>query len=479
VLKRVRSLRFRLSWIHGLVIAAVVVCIGVGGYAFLSRHTQRKLDGSLTNDGRFLISRLRFTPSGYRWAHEGLSTGELLRLEELRAFAVVTDVGGRVLKPELQSPLVHQWTQEGQLVGILHRPEGFSDAWVGKWYRFVHLRAQLHGTYVPVVVHLGRSDGGRRQVLDDYLLAYLYSFPLVLVMSTAVAWCLAGQVLRPFGEVAAATSQISLRNLHTRIASNYSEVEIQSLVDAFNSMVRRLEESFRQMRKFNEDAAHELRTPLAILQGETEVALRTPGLPEEIRSTLGSNLEELSRLSLIVNNLLTLAEADAGMRVPELLPVDLRPLLQDLVDQMSLLASDKGVLLALGHVPPIQITGDALWFRRAFLNLIDNAIKYSREQGVVEVRGDVHDGCARVIVQDNGIGIAPAHLPHIFDRLYRADPARNRSSGGVGLGLALVRSIIEAHGGTINVESHPGRGTRFDVLLPLEPSPPGAGRPAA
>jgi heavy metal sensor kinase len=272
--------------------------------------------------------------------------------------------------------------------------------------------------------------------------------------------------LRPFEEITLTAEKITSENLNTQIYTERKEDEIQRLVQAFNAMVKRLDESFRQMRKFNADAAHELRTPLTILQGETEVALRSPGLPEEIGSVLASNLEELDRLARIVNDLLTLSEAEAGIQVLIKEPVDLKGLLDDLVDQMRLLASDRNLRFEVQSIPDLWIDADKLWIRRAIVNLLHNAIKYSRDGGKIEISAGLENSTVRLGIRDYGIGILPRDLPHIFDRLYRADPARSRDSGGVGLGLALVKWIVEAHKGSIRVESVAERGSLFEVFLP-------------
>ncbi len=306
----------------------------------------------------------------------------------------------------------------------------------------------------------------QKGILREYLVLYLYSVPMILVISVVVGWFLAGRALKPFEEITRTAEKITYENLNTQIYTKRKEEEIQRLVQAFNAMVKRLDKSFRQMRKFNADAAHELRTPLAILQGETEIALRSSSLPEEIRLVLSSNLEELDRLARIVNDLLTLSEAESGIQVLIKEPVDLKGLVEDLVDQMRLLASDRNLRIEMRSVPELWIDADKLWIRRAIVNLLHNAIKYSKDGGKIKISASMENSTVKLGIRDYGIGILPQDLPHIFDRLYRADPARSRDSGGVGLGLALVKWIIEAHNGSIRVESVVEQGSVFEIFLP-------------
>jgi heavy metal sensor kinase len=277
---------------------------------------------------------------------------------------------------------------------------------------------------------------------------------------------LAGRSLKPFEDVAQTAERLTLENLNTQIVTPHREKEIQRLVNAFNSMVGRLEHSFRQMRQFNADAAHELRTPLAILQGENEIALRTPGLPEDVRAVLSSNLEELERLTRVVTDLLTLAEVEAGTEILRKRPVELSSLLKDLIEQMNALAQERNLTFETGNLPDLRVQADDLWIRRALLNLIDNSIKYSRPGAKIEIWLKRVNSMAQIGIRDYGIGIHPEDLPRIFDRLYRTDPARSRTIGGAGLGLSIVKWIIEAHQGQIKVSSQPEQGTTIEISLP-------------
>jgi signal transduction histidine kinase len=181
-----------------------------------------------------------------------------------------------------------------------------------------------------------------------------------------------------------------------------------------------------------------------------------------------SNLEELDRLTRLVNDMLTLAEAEAGRHVMAKEPVNLGTLLQDLIDQMRLLATVRNIQIEFFAPEDLWVEADKPWFRRALVNLLDNAIKYSRDGGKVDVSMAIDGTIAKLKIKDDGIGIASEDLPHVFDRLYRADPARSRVSGGTGLGLTMVKWIVEAHQGTIQVTSQPDKGAVFEIAIPVK-----------
>lgn len=451
------------------MISLLVVLIGFVRYKTVSYRSIRSFDEDLQGDAVFASSRIHLGSDGFTWSLEGLTPGDVLTLEELKPFIVVTDAAGNVLRKDLHSYYMQSLLSHGSLGGVLKQRSGFGRAVAadGAVYRFASLPLILTAPSRQATLHLGRSMDSLAGVLNEYLYIYLFSVPLILAISVPLGWYLASRALKPFEEVARTAEQITSENLSTQIVTERKEEEVQRLVQAFNSMVRRLNDSFQQMRKFNADAAHELRTPLSILQGENEVALRSPNLPEEIRSVLASNLEELQRLTRIINDMLTLAEADAGSHLLARKPTNLKPMLEDLVEQMRVLASDRNIQIDFENARDVTVEADPLWLRRALLNLLDNAIKYSKDGGRVEVWSWVRDGKASIGIHDYGIGIAPEDQPHIFDRLYRADPARSRTSGGVGLGLALVKWIVEVHRGEVHVNSAVDRGTTFEIRLPM------------
>jgi heavy metal sensor kinase len=475
-----QSLRFKLSWTHGLVISIFIVLMGYVRYQTVSYRSIRSFDENLQSDGEFAASHFRLSDQGFAWSLEDLAPADIVTLEGLRPYIIVTDSGGNVLWKDFHSRYVQQLLRSGGFDEILRkRSERIRTVTSqGTTYRLVSLPLKGNSGS-PLTLHLARPMDSLQGVLDEYLNIYLYSVPLILAISVTLGWYLAGRALTPFEDVARTAERITSMNLNTQISMERREAEIQRLVLAFNAMVRRLNDSFQQMRKFNADVAHELRTPLSILQGENEVALRDPDLPEDVRALLVSNLEELHRLTQIVKDLLILSEADAGSQILAKKPTSLKLLLEDLVEQMRVLAIDRGIEIDLTGLQDVVLEVDPLWFRRALLNLLDNAIKYSKDGGRIEVRTLIVDRRVNLVIRDEGIGIGPQDLPHIFDRLYRADPARNRSSGGTGLGLALVRWIVESHHGSIRVASEVDRGSTFEISLPAVPLTAAAADPIA
>ena len=326
------------------------------------------------------------------------------------------------------------------------------------------------------IVQVGEGLASMESALERLRLMLLIFSPLALSLLSFGGWFLAGRLLEPVVHVTQTARRINAGNLSQRIPVDDNEDELTQLAETFNSMLARLEDSFTRTKQFTADASHELRTPLAILKGETEVALRWGKDPEELRQTLLSNLEEIDRMGRIIEDLLLLAKSEAGQMRLDVREFSLGDLLQDLYLQGKTLGEPKniGISLQLQVTEDIRIRGDQFQLHRLMLNLVNNAIKYTPENGHVEIRLTVKGNDAVLAVADTGIGIAAEHLPNLFERFYRVDEARNRSEGGTGLGLAIVRSIAEAHEGRVEIESTPGVGSVFSVHLPLAgPTPKG------
>ena len=326
------------------------------------------------------------------------------------------------------------------------------------------------------LVQVGQDLSAMENALERLRLMLLIFSPLALAFLTFGGWFLAGRLLEPVVQITRTARRINAESLGKRIPVEDTQDELGQLAETFNSMLARLEDSFNRTKQFTADASHELRTPLAILKGETEVALRWGKDPEELRQTLVSNLEEIDRMGHIIEDLLLLAKSEAGELRLDIREFSLGDLLQDLYLQGKTLGEPKNIdiSLRLQVTEDIRLKGDQFQLHRLMLNLVNNAIKYTPENGRVEIRLAVEGSEAVLAVADSGIGIAAEHLPHLFERFYRVDEARNRAVGGTGLGLAIVKSIAEAHEGRVEIESTPGKGSVFTVRLPLAgPTPKG------
>ncbi len=289
--------------------------------------------------------------------------------------------------------------------------------------------------------------------------------PLALGAVAAGGWLLAGRALAPVDVMVETARRIGAEDLSHRIESDDRDDELGRLAAVLNDMLARLERSFATARQFSADAAHELRTPLTILKGELEVARRVPERPEEYRRVLESCEEEVDRLIALVEDLLFLARADAGVVARPLERVNLAAVLDDVAPALHAVAERGGARLEIRRAGDVWIRGSAPMLFRVVLNLADNAVRHGGSGVALEVELGRRDGEALLEVRDDGPGIAPEDRAHLFDRFYRADPARER--GGAGLGLALVCSIVQLHAGHIDVESASPRGTVFRVRLPL------------
>lgn len=244
--------------------------------------------------------------------------------------------------------------------------------------------------------------------------------------------------------------------------------EFEQLAESYNNLADRISQALQRARQFSADVTHELRTPLTILKGETELALRKNKSKEQLLQALSSNLEEISRMSHLIEDLLMLSKSELGEVPLKMEALNLCSMLTDLYGQIQILAEEKQIeVAALGIDEQISLFADGQRLRQVFLNLLANAVKYTPEGGRITIGCQLTGNMVEVTIEDTGIGIDRQHLKHIFDRFYRIDKTRNRNDGGSGLGLAIAKWIVDAHKGSINVRSVPGQGSSFVVTLPL------------
>jgi heavy metal sensor kinase len=290
---------------------------------------------------------------------------------------------------------------------------------------------------------------------------------VVLAVGLAGGWLVSARILRPVAAIAATASAISETNLSERIDGATVDRELAGLADILNAMFARLEAAFERQVRFTADASHELRTPLAIIRSHAELALARPRTAEEYRDAVEACLRASTRMTALVEGLLTLARADAGKLDLSREPVDLKRLVTETVALLRPWAEAKGLRVEIDLAQAI-VRGDADRLAQVVTNLMSNAVQYNRPGGAVRLRLGVADGWAVLSVEDTGRGIQEADRPHLFERFFRVDKARGRTSGGHGLGLAICKSIVQAHGGTIGFQTEWERGSTFWVRLPSD-----------
>jgi two-component system, OmpR family, sensor kinase len=329
----------------------------------------------------------------------------------------------------------------------------------------------MKGNRLANVIQVGMPLQSISETRFRFLLVMAALLPIGLLLAGSGGWLLARRALQPVVRMADAAQRISAEHLNQRVDETGSGDELDHLAKTLNQMLSRLDAAFSQIRQFSASASHELQTPLTILKGELEVALRSPRTPEEYQAALNSSLEEVDRIAQLVEGLLLLSRAEAGVLKMDRQPVDLTQLLEEVYSRLKFMADSRSIELQLGSMEPVSISGDREHLRRLLLNLTDNAIKYTEPGGMValSVRNQAYRAC--ILIEDTGIGISAEELEKVFQPFYRTNEARSKGSDGTGLGLCIARSIAVAHGGNIELESRPGEGTAFRVFLPIASSP--------
>lgn len=323
--------------------------------------------------------------------------------------------------------------------------------------------------HVVAVLMLGRSTSELQGVFKWlYLLGGVLGV-LSMLISGVVGYIMAKKALKPIDEINSTAKAVAAGDLTRRLQfENVQDKEIRGLVKSLNKMFEDLESSFMAQKRFTADASHELRIPLTILKGEVEVALRHPRSEEDYKKLLKQHLDIIERMQRIVNDLLTLARADAGLLELVQEPIDLSLLLQEVAQHHLILFADNHIHLEMDIQDDLEVLGDAGHVERVVFNLLNNAFKYAPEHSSVSLHAEAVEDHAVISICDEGPGISKEHQVRLFDRFYRADDARARQEGGgAGLGLAICKRIVDAHGGDISVQSTPGEGACFIVRLPL------------
>lgn len=464
------SIRVRLTLWYGSALALILVLFAVALYLVMSRALREQVDASLEEAAAVAIRTLGEHRFGPFLIFEDLSQ-DFPEIALLDKFFQIFGPAGQVT---IQSANIQSREIPLSQTSFRASLDGKSTFESVKFEKGVPLRLLSvpirHGDQLVNILRVGTSLQPTERMLHRLLVGLYIASPVALLVSLVGGWFLAGRALRPVHAITQAAQRIAAGDWTQRIRTPHSNDEIGQLASTFNDMIGRLDVSFRQIRQFSADASHELRTPLTITKGETELALRRPRQAEDYRVVLESNLEEIDRMSRIVDELLFLSRADLGEIKLKMFPVQLDDLVGEIQQQALVLGKERNIHTVLEAIEPVVVQGDDLRLRELLLNLVDNAVKYSQEGQTVEISLSVVGNRGKLVVRDHGIGISPEDQGRIFDRFYRTDEARAHAAKGTGLGLAICKWIVEVHHGTIEVQSAVHGGSCFTVFLPLLPS---------
>lgn len=441
---RPRSVRARLALWHAGALALVICTFAGAVYALVRAQLFRDLDARLERD----LATIERT-----WREADYDLAEVETRAGVELFEVVE--GERVLYRTAA------WARLGLDGAAVPEAEPGTRSAGGEPYR---TRARSLGALrIAAAVEEAPTLGA----LARLALVLLLGVPVALALALAGGWLLAGRVLAPVGAMAEHARRVTAESLGARLPVENPDDEFGELAAVFNQTLARLQDAFERLRRFTADASHELRTPLTAMRAVGEVALTGEHPPGAYREVIGSMLEEVGRLTGLVEGLLLLSRADAGRILARHEQVDLGALASNAVDHLRVLAEEREQALTTEVPAALVVRCDAALVRQGVVNLLDNAIKYTPPRGAIRVAvRALASGEAAVEVRDTGPGIAQVHLERIFERFYRVAPDRARRTGGLGLGLAIARSVAAANGGRLEVESVEGEGSLFRLVLP-------------
>lgn len=459
------SLTFRLTLLFACTSAAVLLVLGVVIGSLVQMHFE-EMDLDVLN------GKIELAQNTLRKIRSQRDLDALPQQLDVSLFGH-SGLALTVLGPERQ-PLLSTTGMTFPLTLLTPKPDGTVTrplSWTtpeGKPFRGISVFAATGvSAWPPLVVAVGMDMSPHEAFMTSFRKALWLTVVLAAILSGLLGWLAVRRELAPVRAIRQRASEITANRLDQRLAAEAVPVEFEELVNSLNAMLARLEESFQRLSDFSSDLAHELRTPITNMRTQTQVILSKPRTAEKYRDILYSNEEEFERLSRMISDMLFLAKSDHGLLAPGKEVVDLAAEVRDLFSFFEALADRKNIYLSIegeGHVP-----GDRMLIRRAINNMLSNAIRHTPEHGKVRVSISPVEGTRQLMlsIENTGEPISAVDIPRLFDRFYRAEASREESSEGAGLGLAITKSIIDLHGGTIDVQSNNGA-TCFSIRLPCD-----------
>ena len=458
-----KTVRTRLTLLYVSVLAALLILSWAGTYVVLFQELRSHLDHFGMEEIETVDSLLFFRPDGTLSMRDDFNRVD--SLPGIESFLEIRSPDGKVLHRNdrlRDRPLGGALLPGEGVLGYSQRSIKLSD---GTRVRLVSRAFTVDGH--PLLIRLAHSEEPMLSDLRLLLLASLLVLPLALAAAGIAGYSLAKRALSPIDHMVRRAQEITPERLSERLPNREVDDELGRLARVFNDTLDRLEEAFNQLRRFTSDCSHELRTPLAMIRSVGEVGIQKDVTREEYRETIGSMLEEANHLTSLVDALLLVSRADSGALKIQRSVVTVMSAVREAASLFEVLIEEKSLRVVLDGDDSLQVEGDGLFLRHALANIIDNAVKYSPVGETLSVR--VRGGDANLVaieIEDHGPGIPPEDRTRVFERFYRVDKSRQRESGGVGLGLAIAKWAVEAHGGTIALSPANGGGCTFRICLP-------------
>jgi heavy metal sensor kinase len=461
-MKFIRSIKFRLTIWYLVVLMVLLILFATFTYLMLSNSLYQGIDDSLKLDVEQLETSIEPEDTG-----SDFKQGDQFGFDE-HSFELM-----RLYDTEGSLVLAQGW---GQSEDNLHTSTLITQALAG---RSLYTTEVLNGREMRLyavpfedepaingVLVVGRSTSQVKDVLERFRYIIVITGLTMITIAGGCGLFMANRAFKPIEKISQTAREIEENDLSKRI-DVHSEDELGRLASILNQMISRLERAFSRQRQFTADASHELRTPLAVIQAESTLSLRKERKGDDYRKSLELISREAAQMSALVDKLLFLARIDSGKEHLNLETVDLSSLITDLASETEVLCQNKGLIFRVGPMENLAVKGDKVELKQLFLNLLNNAIRYTSSGGTILVSVERQGDTAVVSVTDSGTGIPEEHIPHIFERFYRVHEDRSRTEGGAGLGLSICQHIAQSHGGRIEVVSKSGEGSTFSVSLPI------------